>query len=144
MTPTPTEFPHAYPFRFVDAVWERRDAEPFGGRVRARVTANARAAAGEEWQSRLLLAEAIAQAALMLEGGDAEVGRRGFLAGLQEMRFERAPRAGDTLDVDVRLSDRFGAIVRFEGRVSCGGELLAEGRVLVRKGEHGAAPPDRP
>ena len=132
---TPVAFPHAYPFRFVDRISEARDARFSMGRVRVRVTANARGAMGATWGSPLLLAEAIAQAALLLEGGDAELGRRGFLAGIQEMSFERAPRAGETLEVEVRLSDRFGAIVRFEGRVFSGEEVLARGRVLVRKGE---------
>jgi len=87
-------FPHAYPFRFVDTVAQQPDAAFQGGRARIRVTANARVAMGEGWQSPLLLAEAIAQTALLLEGGDAGAGRRGYLAGIQEMTLERAPRSG--------------------------------------------------
>lgn len=147
-------FPHAYPFRFVDTVSERatsageRTAPPgpsgsagglpgdeFQGRVRIRVTANARAAMGEGWQSALLYPEAIAQAALLLEGADAEAGRRGYLAGIQELSIERAPRAGETLEVSVRLHGRFGAMHRFDGEVRAGEELLARGSVLVRQGE---------
>ena len=71
---TVAEFPHAYPFRFVDRVSERTTVsgghtvppDPpgpgFGGRVRIRVTGNARVAMGEEWRSVLLYPEAIAQA----------------------------------------------------------------------------------
>jgi len=44
------------------------------------------------------------------------------------------------LEVRVRLSARFGAIVKFDGEVSCGSETLARGSVLVRKG----APPSTP
>jgi len=135
-------FPHAYPFRFVDTVSQgatsggERTAPPgFQGRVRIRVTANARAAMGEGWQSPLLYPEAIAQAALLLEGADAEAGRGGYLAGIQELSIERAPRAGETLEISVRLHGRFGAMHRFDGEVHAGEELLARGSVLVRQGE---------
>lgn len=141
-------FPHAYPFRFVDTVSQgatsggERTAPPgpptsdgFQGRVRIRVTANARAAMGEGWQSPLLYPEAIAQAALLLAGADAEAGRHGYLAGIQELSIERAPRAGETLEISVRLHGRFGAMHRFDGEVRAGEELLARGSVLVRQGE---------
>ena len=148
-------FPHAYPFRFVDTVSQgatsggestappglptsagERTAPPgFQGRVRIRVTANARAAMGEGWQSSLLYPEAMAQAALLLEGADPEAGRRGYLAGIQELSIERAPRAGETLEISVRLHGRFGAMHRFDGEVRAGEELLARGSVLVRQGE---------
>jgi 3-hydroxymyristoyl/3-hydroxydecanoyl-(acyl carrier protein) dehydratase len=131
----PGPLPHAYPFRLVDTVLEERNADFSRGRVRVSVTANARTAMGERWASPILLAEAIAQAALLLEGGDPEAGRRGFLAGLEGFVAKRAPRAGETLCVDVRLSARFGAIVRFDGEVTSAGEEIARGGVLVRKGE---------
>jgi 3-hydroxymyristoyl/3-hydroxydecanoyl-(acyl carrier protein) dehydratase len=134
------ELPHAYPFRFVETVLEPRDADFSRGTVRVAVSANGRAAAGEAWQSPLLLAEAIAQAALLLEGGDPEVGRTGFLAGIDGFQAERAPRAGEILEVRVRLSARFGAIVKFDGEVFCGSETLARGSVLVKKGAPASAP----
>ena len=128
-------FPHVYPFRFVDTV-SRAAGEGFsGGAVRIRVSANARAAMGEEWRSPLLYAEAIAQAALLLEGGDAAAGRRGFLAGLSGFESTRLPRAGETLEVDVRLVGSFGPVFRFDGQVASGDETVARGSVLVRKGE---------
>jgi 3-hydroxymyristoyl/3-hydroxydecanoyl-(acyl carrier protein) dehydratase len=126
-------FPHAYPFRFVDTVSRAADAGFQGGRVRIQVSANARVSMGEGWQSPLLLAEAIAQAALLLEGGDAEAGRRGFLAGINELEIAREPRAGETLEVEVRMAGRFGPVIRFDGSVACGSETLARGSVLVRK-----------
>jgi 3-hydroxyacyl-[acyl-carrier-protein] dehydratase len=136
----PAGLPHAYPFRFVETVLEPRDADFSRGTVGVAVSANGRAAAGEAWQSPLLLAEAIAQSALLLEGGDPEVGRSGFLAGLDGFRVARPPRAGEMLEVRVRLSARFGAIVKFEGEVLCGSETLARGSVLVRKGGTASAP----
>jgi 3-hydroxymyristoyl/3-hydroxydecanoyl-(acyl carrier protein) dehydratase len=126
--------PHEYPFRFVDAVVEQRDAAFSCGTVRTRISANAWGAMGAGWQSPLLYAEAIAQAALLLEGGDADLARAGFLAGIEGFAAERLPLAGETLDIAVCLAAHFGAIFRFDGEVRSAGELLARGSVLVRKG----------
>lgn len=131
--------PQAYPFRFVDVVSQERDAAFSRGRVRVRVSANARATMGEAWQSPLLLAEAIAQAALLLEGGDPESARGGFLAGIDGFEADRAPRAGETLEISVHLAARFGTILRFDGEVLSDGTRLAHGSVLVRQGEPVAA-----
>ena len=130
-------FPHAYPFRFVDTVLRPANAGFAGGVARIRISANARAAMGAGWESPLLYAEAIAQAALLLEGGDADTGRRGFLAGVSDFESARLPLAGETLDVDVRLAGQFGPVFRFDGRVMSGEETLAQGSVLVRKGDKG-------
>lgn len=129
--------PHAYPFRFVDAVSAPADPAFAGGRVRVRVSANGRAAMGDGWQSPLLYAEAIAQAALLLRGGDPVRDRTGFLAGIEGFSSERPPLAGETLDVSVRLAGRFGLVVRFDGEVRSRGETLARGSVLVREGADG-------
>jgi 3-hydroxymyristoyl/3-hydroxydecanoyl-(acyl carrier protein) dehydratase len=134
------ELPHAYPFRFVETVLEPRDETFSRGRVLVAVTANARAAAGEGWHSPFLLAEAIAQSALLLEGGDPAIGRTGFLAGVESFEALRPPRAGETLEVRVRMAARFGAIIKFDGEVFCGAEALARGSVLVRQGYGAAAP----
>ena len=138
MTPL-SELPHAYPFRFVDTVVEARNADFSGGSVRTALTANARASAGHGWQSSLLLAEAIAQAALLLEGGDPGIGRSGFLAGIEGFEASRAPRAGEELLIRVRLEAQFGAIVKFSGEVSSAGEPVARGSILVRRGSAPAA-----
>lgn len=132
---TPALLPHGYPFRFVDAIVLEKNADFSQGCVSVRVTANGRASMGEAWTSPLLLAEAIAQAALLLEGGDAELGRSGFLAGLDALELVRAPRPGESLEIDVRLAARFGAMVKFEGQVRSGDETLARGAVLVRKAD---------
>ena len=131
--------PHDYPFRFVDTVSQEAGPELSGtGRVRVRISANSRASMGEGWRSPLLLAEAVAQSALLLEGGDVESKRRGFLAGLEGFEFARSPRAGETLEVRVRLTARFGAVARFDGEVLAVDEeesgAIARGAVLVRKG----------
>src|SRR5215813_2779719 len=137
--------PHAYPFRFVDAVLEalpqdsERRPESWKGRVKTLVSANGRASTDGAWSSTLLYGEAIAQAALLLEGGDPEIGRRGFLAGIEGFRAVRLPEAGETLDISVRLAGRFGTIVKFEGEVRSDGEILASGAVLVKEGQVSAS-----
>lgn len=132
--------PHGYPFRFVDAIVLEKNADFTQGTVSIAAAGNARASMGRPWPSPLLLAEAIAQAALLLEGGDADLGRRGFLTGLDGVELSRAPEPGETLLVDVRLAGRFGAMVKFEGVVQSSDrrETLAKGAVLVRKGDAGA------
>jgi len=130
--------PHDYPFRFVDTVSQEAGPDFANGRVRVRISANAWGAQGEAWRSPLLLAEAVAQSALLLEGGDAESARSGFLAGLEGFAFTRAPRAGETLEIRVRLAARFGAVARFDGEVrsleEADADAIATGAVLVRKG----------
>jgi 3-hydroxymyristoyl/3-hydroxydecanoyl-(acyl carrier protein) dehydratase len=129
-----SDLPHVYPFRFVDTVLRPPGPDFSGGAVRARISAGAWAAKEGAWGSPALLAEAIAQAALLLEGGDPEAGRRGFLAGIEGFEIRRMPEAGETLTVDVRLSARYGAIVKFEGEVRSGSESIARGAILVRRG----------
>lgn len=129
------DLPHAYPFRFVDVVLTPAGTNFSQGQVSAAVTANGRFAAAEGGASSTLLVEALAQAALLLQGGDPEVGRRGFLAGIEGFEVERLPQPGDRLQIDVRLTARFGSIVKFEGEVRSGSETLARGGILVRQGD---------
>lgn len=89
---------------------------------------------GERWGSPALLAEALAQAALLLQGGDAEAGRKGFLAGIDGFEVYRLPEAGESLEVAVRLAARFGAVIKFEGEVRSGAQIVARGSILVREG----------
>lgn len=124
--------PHGFPFRFADAVASARGRAE--GTVRASVTAGADASRGGPLAATLL-GELIAQAALLLEGGDADVGRRGFLAGISDLVVTRAAVPGDVLDVDVVVAGRFGDTVKFDGRVTDGaGAEIARGSVVVRSG----------
>lgn len=128
--------PHAYPFRFVDRIVEVTG--PSSGKVRAAVTAGSRlppsALTG-------VLAEMIAQAILLVEGGDADLGRSGFLAGLSGFEVERLPEAGDLLTIDVRVAGRFGEAVKFEGEITDdAGRRVAQGAVTVRRGSALGAP----
>jgi 3-hydroxymyristoyl/3-hydroxydecanoyl-(acyl carrier protein) dehydratase len=124
--------PHEHPFRLADAVLASRARAE--GRVRTLVSADAHASRGDAL-SGALFGELIAQAALLLEGGDAGLGRKGFLAGISDLVVSRPAVPGDVLDVDVTVAGRFGDTVKFDGRVLDGdGAEVARGSVLVRSG----------
>ncbi len=132
--PVPEPLPHGYPFRFVDRTLVRTG--PASGRVRALVTAGGRAVDGGRGSAPFSLVEMVAQAALLLEGGDPEIGRSGFLAGLSDFVVQRLPLPGDSLEVDVTLAARLGPVVRFDGVIrDDSGAPVATGSVTVRKGE---------
>jgi hypothetical protein len=124
--------PHVFPFRFADAVVASSGRAE--GRVRAVVTAGAQASRGGPLAATLY-GELIAQAALLLEGGDADLGRKGFLAGISDLVVAREAAPGDVLDVDVTIAGRFGDSVKFDGKVSDeSGVEIARGSVVVRQG----------
>jgi len=127
--------PHQYPFRIVDAVVEERDATFSRGRVSMTVTAGQRACSGAAWGFPSLLAEAIAQSALLLEGGDPEIGKSGFLAGIDRFVIERAPVPGERLSVSVSLVARYGPVVKFFGSIEGEPGPIASGEIVVRRGE---------
>lgn len=133
MIPVPEALPHAWPFRFVERTVEKRG--PAEGRVRALVTGNGRRTEAGEVLPPLTLVEVVAQAALLLEGGDPGIGRSGFLAGVSGFEFEREAASGDLLHVDVTIAGVLGPIVRFEGTVTDGeGRRVCSGAVTVKKG----------
>lgn len=129
--------PHLYPFRFADRTVERTGEG--SGRVRAAVTAGGRLL-GRPGASAAILGELIAQAALLLQGGDPELGRSGFLAGLSGIEVSRLPEPGDLLTVEVVLAGKLGPVVKFDGRILDGaGAEVAHGSVTVRQGTREAA-----
>ena len=124
--------PHAFPFRFADAVVA--SGERAEGRVRAMVSANADASRGGGLAAPVF-AELVAQAALLLDGGDADLGRKGFLAGISDLSVSREAVPGDVLDVDVKVAGRFGDTVKFDGRIAdASGAEVARASVIVRSG----------
>jgi len=129
------ELPHRYPFRFVDTVVEERDETFSRGRVSMTISAGQRACSGADWGIPYLLAEAIAQSALLLEGGDPEIGRTGFLAGIDGFTLDRLPEPGERLSVDVALVARYGAVMKFSGEIRGEPGSVARGDILVRRGE---------
>lgn len=133
MNPSLQALPHVYPFRFVDR--EVRRTGPASGSVRALVTANARRVDSGGALAPLTLAEMVAQAALLLQGGDPELGKSGFLAGFSDLQIHRFPEAGDVLTVEVTLAGRLGPVVKFDGSITDdSGRSVASGGITVRQG----------
>jgi hypothetical protein len=124
--------PHVFPFRFADGVVERTG--PAEGRVRATVTADAAFVRATGFPAAAL-AELVAQSALLLQGGDAALARKGFLAGISDFSIQRLPVPGDVLTVDVAIAGRLGDAVKLEGIVTDGeGGAVARGAVTVKQG----------
>ena len=124
--------PHAFPFRFADGAIER--SGPAEGRVRATVSANAAAVRAGPFPA-VVLAELVAQSALLLQGGDVALGRRGFLAGISDFSVARMPVPGDVLTVDVVIAGRLGDAVKLDGVVTDGeGGTVARAAVTVKQG----------
>jgi 3-hydroxymyristoyl/3-hydroxydecanoyl-(acyl carrier protein) dehydratase len=129
--------PHVYPFRFVDRTVSVTG--PVSGSVRAVVTGGAKLPA---YALPGTLCEMLAQAVLLVEGGDADLGRSGFLAGISDFEVDRLPDPGDVLTVDVRLAGRFGPTVKFVGEIrDDAGRRVAGGALTVKQG---TAPPSGP
>ena len=124
--------PHTFPFRFADGVIERTG--PGQGRAWASVTADGAAVRGTGFQAAAL-AELVAQSALLLQGGDAALSRKGFLAGISDFSVERLPEPGDILTVEVAIAGRLGDTVKFEGVVrDAEGGMVARCAVTVKQG----------
>ncbi len=124
--------PHAWPFRFADRSLER-DGERSGS-VRAVLSSGGRVA-GHGPLTAGYAAELMAQAALLLSGGDADLGRSGFLAGLSDVRMLRAPGPGEALTVRVTVRARLGPVVKLDATIhDRDGALVARGAVTVREG----------
>jgi len=107
--------PHAFPFRLVEVT---------SAGARLRLTANAFWLRGGGDFGAPWLVEAAAQAAALLPrpGGDAE--GRLYLAGVDDCRLERLPRAGETLDFELRQEARLGTLVRIGAVVRSNGETV--------------------
>lgn len=80
--------------------------------------------------ARTLLVEAMAQTAALFAEQEPRP-RSGMLVGLKRVRFGSAPEPGDRLLVEASLVQKFGDLLRVEGRVTRSGETLAEGEILI-------------
>ncbi|UCE58704.1 MAG: hypothetical protein JSU63_14825 [Phycisphaerales bacterium] len=125
--------PHRAPMLLLDEVVDYRE-----GTVRANVMIGPDHlfADGDGELDPVALVEILAQAAAVLRGCRAKVEeddeqRIGFLAGLKRMKISSTARVGDHLSAEVRQSAAIGQAVVMEGRLSRGGDCLAEGTLNV-------------
>ncbi|MGE5345088.1 MAG: hypothetical protein ACM3JH_03955 [Acidithiobacillales bacterium] len=123
--------PHRYPFRFVDRTVERTGAGC--GRVAAVLSAGSWGACGGPLPAGLV-AELMAQAALLLSGAGPEPALGAVLAGLSGVVVERAPEPGDALTVRVVVAGRMGSVVKFDAAAfGADGTRIAAGSITVRQ-----------
>lgn len=77
------------------------------------------------------LAEVVAQAAAVSLADPQAGSRELWLAGIDRLEMHRQVRAGDLLEVAVVAGRRFGTAMQVEGRISCGGDPVAEVLLLL-------------
>ncbi len=103
--------------------------------------------AGDSWSRKLtpglLMVEAMAQAAAAWHGivtrksvGEPETG---VLASVDGVRISGRPRPGDRLTIKIRAKKKFGPMAMLDGEVWVHHRMLAQGRVVVRRGAPEAA-----
>ena len=114
--------PHRPPFLLVDRVLVR---EP-GIRVVAETLV-----AGRTPPSGFLLIEMLAQAAGFLEADSLE-GRRLFLAGIAEARFEASAQVGDRLRLEVAPAGAYAGLMKVQGVVFRDDGILCRASLLVK------------
>lgn len=79
----------------------------------------------------VLIIEALAQVGGVLVAQAPENrGRRGFLAGVDNFRFRRPVRPGDTLRLEVTLTKRRAAVGVLHGKATVDGQVVAEGEIM--------------
>ena len=126
--------PHREPFRFVSQVSGSDDA---GGLFLYDIPRK-----GDSWALKLapelLMVEAMAQASAAWHGlqagrssGEPETG---VLASVDGVRLSGRPRPGDRLTIKVRAKKKFGPMAMFDGEVWVHHRMLAQGKIVVRRG----------
>lgn len=125
--------PHVFPFRFVERIRSRLSVNG-EGTVRAVVSANAFAQQALPLLPLPVAVEMMAQAALLLQGGDPEIGRKGFLAAVDRVRLTGAIRPGDELEIRIRIAGRFGPMVRFSAHMTQGSRAVGRAEITVKTG----------
>ncbi|MDF2715283.1 MAG: fabZ [Paenibacillus sp.] len=125
--------PHRYPFLLVDRILEVQEG------VRAvglkNVTINEPFFVGHfpgyPVMPGVLIAEALAQvAAVAMLSSEANRGKIGLLAGIDEFRFRDQVRPGDTLILEMEITRMKGTIGKGRGVAKVGERIVAEGELM--------------
>lgn len=123
--------PHRPPFLFVDAVPELEKGKRIRAvrEIRASDDYFAGHFPGEPVMPGVLQIEALAQALCILIAEsfpEAAAGKRPAFAGLEDVRFRRAVRPGDVLELHVELTQFRRGFATANAFASVGGEKVAE------------------
>ncbi|MHA2960570.1 3-hydroxyacyl-ACP dehydratase FabZ [Priestia megaterium] len=120
---------HRYPFLLVDRILEQEEGK-FAIGIK-QVTANEPFFKGHfpdyMVMPGVLIAESLAQlGGFSMATDDQQKGRLAFLAGIDECRFKRQVRPGDTLRLEFEVLKQRGKIVRGKGKAFVDSELACE------------------
>ncbi|KZE12919.1 MULTISPECIES: 3-hydroxyacyl-ACP dehydratase FabZ [Priestia] len=120
---------HRYPFLLVDRILEQEEGKLAVGIKQ--VTANEPFFQGHfpdyMVMPGVLIVEALAQlGGFAMATDDHQKGRLAFLAGIDECRFKRQVRPGDTLRLEFEILKQRGKIVKGKGKAFVGSELACE------------------
>lgn len=88
---------------------------------------------GEPLLPGVILIEALAQLAGLALAGKDGVPLRGYLAEVTRMRFHRPIRPGEAIALEAELEQAFGSYAKFAATASVGGELAAEGVIVLAR-----------
>ena len=125
--------PHRYPFLLVDRIVELEPGERASGFKN--VTANEEFFQGHfphyPVMPGVLIVEAIAQVgAVALLSLDEHEGKIAFFAGINNVRFKRQVKPGDTLKLEVELKQVRRGIGSGEGVATVDGEIACKGEFM--------------
>lgn len=130
--------PHRYPFLLVDRIVEIEEGKRAVGIKN--VTANEPFFQGHfpgyPVMPGVLIAEALAQvAAVAMLKLEANRGKIGFYAGIDNFRFRRQVVPGDQLRLEVEFTKLRGQIAKAKGIATVDGEIAAEGEMMFALSE---------
>lgn len=130
-----TALPHGHPFVFVDRVLKVEAGQRAVGVKN--VTVDDETMRGHFPDNPIFagvqIVEALAQVAgiaLHAAQGNADAARTGLLA-VRNMKFKKTVRAGDQLRLTATLSSQLGALSQFAVQAERGGEVVAEGELVM-------------
>lgn len=125
--------PHRYPFLLVDRILEIEEGKRAVGLKN--VSANEPFFAGHfpgyPVMPGVLIAEALAQvAAVAMLKTEANRGKIGLLAGIDQFRFRDQVKPGDTLILEMEITRMKGTIGKGRGVAKVGDRVVAEGELM--------------
>lgn len=123
--------PHREPFIFVDEVTSLTEGESAAGRKTFAPEAPFFAGhfPGDPLVPGVILAEALAQIAGIAASRSGQGGMR--LAAIKGMKFVRAVRPGETIELSARKAGAAGGLWRFAVEARVGAEIAAEGVIVL-------------
>jgi 3-hydroxyacyl-[acyl-carrier-protein] dehydratase len=134
VTPEDLGLPHRPPFLFLDAVTRLESGQSAEGVHTFPVDDPVFQGhfPGEPIVPGVLLTESIAQLA-GIAAGQGVPEARFLLSGIRSMKFPSAAKPGETLKIEVTKKGELGPLLQFDGRVTIGDRVVAEGGIILSR-----------